>query len=57
MAQLTKVGDRVEEKAEKSIEELQHKPSLVPCYLAFLFIGDEKLRVVIAATLCIEYRH
>jgi hypothetical protein len=57
MAQLTKVGDRVEEKVEKSIEELQRKPSLAPCYLPFLFIGVEKLRVVIAATLCTEYRH
>jgi alpha-D-ribose 1-methylphosphonate 5-triphosphate synthase subunit PhnL len=57
MAQLTEARDRADEKAKKAIEELQRKPSLAPHRLPFLFIGDEKLRVVIAATLCAEYRH
>jgi hypothetical protein len=55
VAQLTEVGDMVEEKAEKTIEELQHKPSLASHCLPFLFIGDEKF--VIAATLCAKYHH
>jgi hypothetical protein len=47
----------VEERAEKDIEELQRKPSLASHHFPFLFIDDEKLRVVVATTLCVEYRH
>jgi ABC-type arginine transport system ATPase subunit len=56
VAQLIEAKDKAEEKAKKIIEELQRK-SLTPRRLPFLFIGDEKLRVIIAAALCAEYRH
>jgi hypothetical protein len=57
MAQLTETGDKAEEKAKKAIEELKREPGLVPYCLPFLFIGVKKLKIVIIATLCAEFRH